>query len=212
MNNWYILPGMGASAAMYNALKRKVNFEINFLNWPVYRGEKTYAEVARRVIDDHNINDGDIVGGSSLGGMVALEIADIVNPEAIILLGSAVSSKDVQNLLSLISPLASITPISIVQLLVGKNKNIVSSMFADSDTEFIRAMCQYLNSWRGYRGSLEKVFRLHGKKDLIIPCPSSGCDVIEDAGHLLAITHVEETASFLKKTKRELTRRSSPAL
>ncbi len=212
MNRWFILPGMGASAAMYNALKHKVDFEINFLNWPVYRGEKTYSEVARRVVSDYNINDGDIVGGSSLGGMVALEIADIINPEAIILLGSAVSSKEVQNLLSLLSPLASITPISDVQLLVGKNKNLVSSMFADSDTEFIRAMCQHLNSWSGYRGSLEKVFRLHGRKDLIIPCPASGCDVVEDAGHLLAITHAQETASFLEKTRKELTHRSSPAL
>lgn len=212
MNNWYILPGMGASAAMYNALKRKVDFEIIFPNWPVYSGEKTYAEVARRVIDDYNLNDGDIVGGSSLGGMVALEIADIINPEAIILLGSAVSSKEVQNLLSILSPLASITPISVVQVLVGKNKNLVSSMFADSDADFIRAMCQHLNSWSGYHGSLEKVYRLHGKKDLIIPCPASGCDVVVDAGHLLAITHVQETAHFLKKIRRELTRRSSPEL
>lgn len=203
---------MGASAAMYNSLKHKVDFEINFLNWPVYRGEKTYSEVARRVISEYNINDGDIIGGSSLGGMVALEIADIINPSATILLGSAVTSNEVQNILSLMAPLAFITPISVVQVLVGKNKNLISSMFADSDTEFIRAMCQYLNSWSGYRGSLEKVFRLHGKKDLIIPCPASGCDVVEDAGHLLAITHAQETASFLNKIRRELTRRSSPAL
>lgn len=212
MNNWYILPGMGASAAMYNALKHKADCEIIFPNWPAYRGEKTYAEVARRVIDDYNINDGDIVGGSSLGGMVALELANLIDPKAIILLGSAVSSKEVQTLLSLIAPLVPITPISVVQVLVGKNKNLVSSMFADSDTEFIRAMCQHLNSWSGYRGSLENVFRLHGKKDLIIPCPAFGCDVLEDAGHLLAITHAQETASFLEKTRKELTRRSSPAL
>jgi len=35
---WYVLPGMGASAAMYNALKRSVSFKINFINWPKYGG------------------------------------------------------------------------------------------------------------------------------------------------------------------------------
>ena len=212
MNKWFILPGMGASAAMYNALRHKIDFEINFINWPDYHGEKAYSEVARRVILDHDISDGDVVGGSSLGGMVALEIAEIVNPSGILLLGSAITSNEVQNLLSLLAPLASLTPISVVQVLVGKNKNLVSSMFADTNPEFIRAMCAYLNSWKGYRGSRDKVYRLHGKNDLVIPCPSSGCDIIEDAGHLIAMTHVQETADFLKRTKEKLTSRSSPAL
>ncbi len=72
MSKWIILPGMGASASMYNALRHTVGFEISFINWPDYRGEKTYAEVARRVISDNSINENDVVGGSSLGGMVAL--------------------------------------------------------------------------------------------------------------------------------------------
>jgi pimeloyl-ACP methyl ester carboxylesterase len=209
MNKWFILPGMGASASMYNALRRTVDFEINFINWPDYRGEKTYTEVAHRIITEHGISDGDIVGGSSLGGMVALEVAKIVNPKAIILLGSAVTSKEVQNILAIIAPLASVTPISVIQVLVGKNKNLVSSMFADTNPEFIRAMCTYLSSWAGYQGSLEKIFRLHGKKDLVIPCPTSGCDIVEDAGHLIAMTHIVETAAFLKKAREKLTSHSS---
>lgn len=209
MNKWFILPGMGASAAMYNALRHKIDFEIKFINWPEYRGEQTYSEVARRVITEHHISDCDVVGGSSLGGMVSLEIADIINPEAIILLGSAVKSKEVQDLLTLIAPLASLTPISVIQVLVGKNKNLVSSMFADSNPDFIRAMCTFLSFWAGYQGSLEKVFRLHGRKDMVIPCPKSGCDIVEDAGHLIAMTHVVETAAFLKKAKERLTSRSS---
>ena len=74
---WVMLPGMGATAAMYNGLKHKIGFPIDFLNWPPYRGEKTYADVARRIIAEHAITGNDVVGGSSLGGMVALEIAQL---------------------------------------------------------------------------------------------------------------------------------------
>jgi hypothetical protein len=201
MNKWFILPGMGASTSMYDGLRHAVGYEINFIEWPEYRGEKTYAEVARRVIAENDISGNDVVGGSSLGGMVALEIAQIVHTKAVILLGSAIKPQEVQYLLSLIAPLASVTPISVVQVLVGKQKNLVSSMFADANPDFIRAMCTYLNSWHGYYESLDKIYRLHGRKDHVIPCPVSGCDIVEGAGHLLAITHVTETAAFLEKTR-----------
>ena len=95
---WFLLPGMGATDAMYNGLKHKLGFKVNFLNWPEYRGEKTYTDVARRVIKENDINADDVVGGSSLGGMVALEIAQLLNPKSVVLLGSAANRKEVQPL------------------------------------------------------------------------------------------------------------------
>ena len=87
---WFLLPGMGATDAMYNGLKHKLGFKVNFLNWSEYHGEKTYADVARRVIKENDIGADDVVGGSSLGGMVALEIAQLLNPKSVVLLCSAV--------------------------------------------------------------------------------------------------------------------------
>ena len=63
---------MGASSAMYNALRHKLDFEVSFINWPPYGGEKTYVEVAQRVVKENNVENGDVIGGSSLGGIVAL--------------------------------------------------------------------------------------------------------------------------------------------
>jgi hypothetical protein len=53
MNKWHILPGMGASSEMYNALRHKLDFDVNFINWPRYNGEKAYADVAGRVIREN---------------------------------------------------------------------------------------------------------------------------------------------------------------
>ena len=198
MNEWFILPGMGASSKMYNSLRQEIGFEINFLNWPVYKNEKSYKEVAERIILENQISAQDIIGGSSLGGMVTLEIAALLDSEAVVLMGSALNPSEITKLLSILSPLASITPLSMIQKLSGKHENIVSQMFSDSNTDFLRAMCKYISSWPGYHGSLEKVYRIHGKKDHIIPCPHDGCDVIENAGHLLAITHAKECSAFLE--------------
>lgn len=201
---WLILPGMGATASMYNGLRHQVGFRINFVNWPLYRGETSYAEVAQRVIDENEISEQDIVGGSSLGGMVALEIANIIDTKAVVLIGSAMHSGEVQTLLSLLSPLAVITPMSVVQTVAGKQKNLVSAMFADSDAEFIRAMCSYLRLWKGYRTPTARVYRIHGKKDHVIPCPLTECQVVNDAGHLVAMTHPREIAAFLEKVRADI--------
>jgi hypothetical protein len=137
--------------------------------------------------------------------MVALEIAAIVNVGAVILIGSAIAKNEINKLIACLSPLASITPISLVKKLAGKNANIVSQMFSTSDPDFIRSMCKYISSWPGYSGSADKVFRIHGDKDHIIDCPSSRCEIVKNAGHLLAMTHSKECSEFIEKIHLNLT-------
>ncbi len=197
MAKWFILPGMGATSAMYDSLRPEIDFEVNFLDWPEYRGETTYVEVAKRLIAENDISDGDIIGGSSLGGMAALEIAQILLPKTTVLLGSAINKREVQSALAILSSLAAVTPISFIQFLVGKHKSLVSKMFSNCDPEFIRAMCLHLPSWPGYSGPKENILRLHGRKDHVIPCPATGAEIIDGAGHLLAMTHHRETGKFL---------------
>lgn len=196
---------MGASSDMYNSLKKELDFNVDFLNWPKYQNEISYKEVAERIIAENNICETDIIGGSSLGGMIALEIAEIMNSKAVILMGSAMSKAEINKMLSIFSSVASITPISFIQTLSGKNEHIISQMFSDSDSHFIRAMCKYISLWPGYKGNFDKVYRIHGQKDHIITCPKSGCEAIKNAGHLLAITHAKECASFIEKVNSHLT-------
>ena len=205
MTEWYILPGMGATSEMYSSLRRGLSFNAHFIDWPKYQNEISFKKVAERIIEENHISDNDVIGGSSLGGMIALEIAMILNARAVILIGSALRIVEINGLLTTISPLVTITPLSFVQAIAGKNEEVVSHMFSASNPDFIRSMCKYVRQWSGYIGPIEKVFRIHGKKDHIITCPQSDCDVIENAGHLLAITHANECSRFLEKTKAHLT-------
>lgn len=196
---------MGANASMYDLLWKELSFEINFLNWPKYNGEKTYATTAERIIEEYGIKDGDVVGGSSLGGMVATEIARQRKLKAVVLIGSAITKEEVRSLLSLLAPLSAITPISLIQLLVGKHDHIITKMFAEADPEFIRAMCQYLPQWSGVNDAETPLFRLHGQKDQLISCSMNGSEIVPNAGHLLAITHPKECGKFLNKIDKQIT-------
>ncbi|MBA4390877.1 MAG: hypothetical protein C0399_08050 [Syntrophus sp. (in: bacteria)] len=186
---------------MYDLLRKEVPFEINYIDWPRYRGEKTFAEVAKRVVEENNIQDGDIVGGSSLGGMIGIEIARLKSVRAVVLLGSAVSSTELQGSLSLFSPLIKIVPISLIQALAGKSDNIIAKMFAKADAEFIRATSLYMPRWQGFKDLQVPLFRIHGEKDQVIRCPKTGSEIVKNAGHFLAMIHAKECGAFLNKIK-----------
>lgn len=191
----YTLPGMGANSNMYTGPWLEIP-NIVFLNWPKYNGEKSLSEVADRVISENNISQSDSVAGSSLGGMVALEIAEKLELNQVYLFGSAVAKTEVNQLLRSLSPLTDITPIKLLQVIAGKYHNEVMNMFSTSEADFIKAMCHAVAEWKGFNGDMSIIKRIHGKKDKVIACPDN-CTTIKDGGHLIAIAHPRDCIKIL---------------
>ncbi len=191
----YTLPGMGANSKMYSGPWLDIP-NIKFLDWPEYNGEKSLAEVAERVVSEHNISRSDSVAGSSLGGMVALEIADKLRIESVYLFGSAVTKNEINPLLRLLSPITEVTPLKFIQTVAGKYRNEVLNMFSTSDPAFIRSMCKAVADWQGFSGDKSIIKRIHGENDRVIACHSR-CETIKGGGHLIAITHAHECIEIL---------------
>lgn len=193
----FLLPGMGASPEMYRPLKDRLGGRITALPWPPHTGERTLEEMAASIIQVQGIRDGDMVGGASLGGMVALEIAMSINASAVVLLGSALDSGEINPMLLAFSSLARFVPIVLIQSLAGQLQHPVAQMFATSEPAFLRAMCGAIQNWAGYGGSPKKVHRIHGRRDRVIRCPESGSAIIENGGHLIAMYHARRCADFI---------------
>lgn len=71
-------------------------------------------------------------------------------------------------------------------------------MFAESAPEFVRAMCAAIFQWGGLGGTNAQVFRLQGRHDLVVP-PPHRVDLLLEGGHLVAMTHAEECAAFVRR-------------
>jgi pimeloyl-ACP methyl ester carboxylesterase len=191
----YLLPGMGADGRMYPAAWEALPNVVR-VEWPVCRGECTLDEIAKRIVGEYNITDGAIVVGSSLGGMVACEIAKMREPERLVLVGSAIHKEEVNTLLRLMSPLIDLAPITFIQRLAGKVPAELTQMFERSEPAFIRAMCRAIFSWQGLAAAKVKPLRIHGRRDRVIPPPAE-VDYLIDGGHLIAMTHAEECVAHL---------------
>ncbi|WP_309399333.1 alpha/beta fold hydrolase [Cerasicoccus maritimus] len=185
----HVYPGMGATAAMYDASAWQSLASASFHDWPEWRGEATLPDWAKRLIAEHNIAAGDIVCGSSLGGMIAAEIANQINVGGLVLLGSAQHPSEVNRLLSRIHPLIDLAPLAFVQMSAGKIPMELSTMFAQSDAAFIRAMCRAIFQWQGLQAQ-PRMLRIHGKKDRVIPPPDQ-VDAWLPCGHLVAMDEPE---------------------
>lgn len=194
MNHFY--PGMGATEAMYGTPWRDA-FKGDFHNWPEWNGEKDLTEFASRIIEEHAIKPGDQIFGTSLGGIVACEIANLIPLDRIVLISSAKQKEEVSRLLEFLHPLIDLAPIRLIQKSSGKVPSEVSQMFSGSDPDFIRHMAKAIFNWDGLKSDVS-VIRVHGTKDKVIPFPEDAHHAI-NGGHLIVMTHPLECLQCLEK-------------
>ena len=192
----HAIPGMGADRRMYPAPWSSLP-DFSAHDWVHHSDERSLAEVARSMCEARGIQDGDVIVGSSLGGMVACEMTKIRSIPALYLVGSAVRKEEVSRILAILHPLVRVAPIEWVRFSAGKVPMEIAQMFAGIETSFVRTMCSAIFEWDGLGTTSTKVFRIHGKHDLVIPPPRQ-VDLSLDGGHLISMTHAEECAAFVK--------------
>jgi pimeloyl-ACP methyl ester carboxylesterase len=199
----YILPGMGADSRMYSSPEYRRLKNIFFLNWPIYKGETTLSQMARRVIEENQITEGANIGGSSLGGMVACEIANQIKINSIILIGSSNTPERVNSILKSLSNFSEYAPVKLLQFLVGRTslskQSELLKMFEKAEHEFITKMSNAIFDWPGNLSQDVNIFAIHGKYDKVIYPPDNNVKII-GGGHLIAMSHPAEVASFIKES------------
>lgn len=188
---------MGATSAMYDGPWLALD-STKAINWPVYNGETTLSQVADRIISEHGIQPQDSLIGTSLGGLVGLEIHTRLSLRKIALISGAISPEEINPLLRLLGPLAEITPMRLIQHIAGKSDHKFFAMFTEVDAGFIRAMCIAVSRWRGYDGCMDALFRIHGDRDHVIRCPKNA-HIISGGGHLISMTHARDCINALNE-------------
>ncbi len=191
----YVLPGMGATNAMFKGPWRGLGI-IQFLDWPEDSRAESIKSLAREIIQQVGIKPGDTVMGTSLGGIVACEISNQLPLDQLILIGNATKKDEINPLLRTLSPLIDLTPLSFVQQSTGSIPSNLTQMFSMGDPQFIRRMSKAVFSWDGHQSNT-RPFRIHGTKDSVIPLPNT-VDLKIDGGHLIAMTHPEECTEAIR--------------
>jgi pimeloyl-ACP methyl ester carboxylesterase len=206
-----LFPGMGADARMYRPLRRHLPFLVVPPWVPAAAGEGI-GDYARRYVELGLVGMDDVIGGSSFGGFLALEIARLVRSRAVLLLGSARSTRAFPRLAAL-APLASVLPglawnsTAAARALAGigfglhdrRHRDLFVDMAVRIPSGHLRWACAAIARWQGVDDPGCPIAQIHGACDRVIPwrhAQTQAQNVIPGAGHLVALTHPAATAGI----------------
>ena len=206
-----LLPGLGATPALFE-LQRTVFPNAITPNWPELAPKDTLASYATkfapRVTDPGNT----VLAGVSFGGMLALELAALVRPKAVVLIGSCRSPKAIASHLRLaalagrfvsakrLESMRKLAPGVVKQLgpMTGAQANALIRMSEDVPMSFIRWAGRAIFAWPGRTDPGVPVHVIHGSADrIILPDRVGPYSAIAGAGHVPSFTHADEVNKLL---------------
>jgi pimeloyl-ACP methyl ester carboxylesterase len=209
----YLLPGLGADHRLFEPQVKALD-DVHVIPWiEPESADESLAEYARRLVSTSSFQRPFDLGGSSFGGIVALELARHLQPEQVILIGSCRSPKKlppyykVLQRVSKLLPDQLLLPPEILSSFIarrfglaarGENREFFFDMLHHTPVSFIRWASSAVFGWAGSADLRISVHHIHGSDDQIIPVRYVKPDrVVAGAGHLLNLTHRDQVNRFI---------------
>ena len=206
-------PGLGADSRLF-APQQAAFPEMIVPPWiPPINGEGL-ADYAARMAAMIPRGEPIVLGGVSLGGMIAYEVARHVRPKAVILIASCRERKGLRIAYRAGGVLWPIIPKQVFRLaqlsakpamrlfglVSAKHQNTLVEMFREMDPTFMHWAVSAILHWNPPPLANVPLFHIHGRRDRMIPARRVAPDQwIPDGGHLINITHAEEVNEFIRK-------------
>ena len=213
-NRLILLPGLGADARQFTP-QREVVAHLEVPRWIEPTDGEPLSHYAKRMADTLDVSTPFFLGGASFGGMVALEMARHVRPEAILLIGSCRSVVAIPSSLRGIARLGArlphlsmlffkwMAPIIVRDLrqMTPPHKRLFLDMLAAVKPDFFRWALQAIASWGSETPPAVAIHQIHGQLDRVLPLDPTQADVIivADAGHLINLTHIRQVNAFIQE-------------
>lgn len=211
-----LLPGLGADPRLFEP--QRGAFPALFSpEWLVPRDHESLSSYAARMaaVIRARVPAGAemVLGGVSFGGMLAAEMSAILRPRTLVLIGSALSPREIAPGMRVAATLGRFVPhamgerskklgrVFIRQLgpMGRKDREFLETMIDAVPFSFLRWAGGAIFGWRGASPACAMV-RIHGDKDRIIPLPAAGVDVVlKNAGHVPSVSHADEVNGVLRK-------------
>lgn len=208
-----LLPGLGTDSRLFNGLRDMLG-PIETPPWIPHRENESLHDYALRWAECIE-RDGRplILGGSSMGGLIAQEMADVLRPRAVVLIGSSrrgpkpsLEQRAIHQMLRRLPAGAFRLSGWIARTMVGRwdqvppdGQKLFINMMRRTRPAFIRWAVPAIVQWAGPANPPPcPVHHIHGRHDGMIRIEQVDPDrVIEDGGHLLNLSHPREVAEFV---------------
>jgi len=199
----YCISGLGADKRAFKYLS--INHELIHIEWVKPTKNESISSYSKRLSEQINSNEPFMLLGLSFGGIIACELAKILNPVKVIHISSITNKKDLPLVFRLIGSLGlhKIIPASLMSppmnlaywffgIKKQENKKLLKEILDDTDKDFLKwAIGRLLSKEEIHQ--LENLIRIHGTNDKLLPLRvSSKALVVKDGGHFMIIEQADE--------------------
>ena len=210
MKNVYILSGLGADKRVF----QKMNFsEYNttFIQWILPNRTENIESYAKKLTEQIK-HEKPILIGLSFGGIIATEIAKIIETEKIILIASAKTKTEIPNYFRLAGKikLHKLLPTKLMKMpnifsfwfFGTKNrteKKILTEILKDTDENFLKWAIDKIVTWKN-EIEHKNVIHIHGSADRILPINFVHRRIeVKNGGHFMTLNKAKELDAIVKR-------------
>jgi pimeloyl-ACP methyl ester carboxylesterase len=208
MKDIYLLSGLGADKRVFDFIDFS-GFRVNHVDWIEPAGNESIESYAKRLLVQIKTNRPVLIG-VSFGGMVAVEIAKLIETEKVIVISSATTKLDIPiyfrivgqlRLSKLIPPRFLKTTNSLTYWFFGaeteKENELLRVIIEETDDRFLNWALDKIANWEN-QTLPTNVVHIHGTNDKILPLRKADFEV-SNGGHLMVVNKAEEISGLIRK-------------
>jgi pimeloyl-ACP methyl ester carboxylesterase len=213
MRQVVFLPGLGADQRLFNFIATN-KYNTHFINWDKPKENESMHSYVKRIMESIKFHEPPVLVGVSLGGMLAMELRELIPVKKTILISSVKAKSEMPVYFSLLkkSMLHQIVPVSVIKksaillkpfISDPRNKDamqLFKMMVNESDDDFIKWALQLVMEWERTDCNKDNLIHIHGTKDLVFPLKNiKNCDyIIEGGKHDMIMTNASEINKILE--------------
>lgn len=210
MKNVYILSGLGADKRVFQKMDFS-EYNTTFVEWISPNKTDNIESYAKKLTEQIK-HEKPILIGLSFGGIIATEIAKIIETEKIILIGSAKTKSEIPNYYRIAGKLKlhKLLPEKLMKIPNffsfwffgtenGNDKKILSEILKDTDENFLKWAIDKIVNWEN-EIEHKNLIHIHGTADRILPINFINCQIIiENGGHFMTLNKARELNEIVKR-------------
>ncbi len=210
MKNVYIFSGLGADKRVF----QKMDFSENnatFVEWILPNKNENIESYSKKLTEQIK-HQKPILIGLSFGGIIATEIAKIIETEKIILIASAKTKSEIPYYYRIAGKLKlhKLLPSKLMKIpnifsfwFFGtehiSEKIILAEILKDTDENFLKWAIDKIVNWKN-ETIHQNLIHIHGTKDRILPISFINCQIkIKKGGHFMTLNKAKELNEIVKR-------------
>ncbi|MCF8296991.1 MAG: hypothetical protein K9J13_05530 [Saprospiraceae bacterium] len=216
--NIYLIPGIGGDERSFKNLKFDTTFfDIIHIKYEIPNKGEDLQTYALRLAEQIDTTKGFFLIGVSLGGMIATEINDKLNPTKTIIISSAKCRTELPARYRFQSTLpiykivpkgcikrASFVAQAIVEPDRKKEKETCIAMLKDKNPFFLKRTIEMIANWERTDYD-QNIIHIHGNNDHTIPIKNVKYNfLIEDGSHMIILTRSNEIGKLINSILKNL--------